>query len=67
MDFIITIAGQLPNSVADKLWREVEPTKSNLIVLDKHAYIYGDCDDTTIDKLVTAASKTGCYVKVERG
>ena len=67
MNFIITIAGQLPDGIADKLWREVEPTKSNLTVLDKHAYIYGDCDDTTINKLAIAAGRTGYYVEVERG
>lgn len=67
MNFIITITGQLPDGVADKLWREVEPTKSNLTVLDKHAYIYGDCDDATINKLAVAAGRTGYYVEVERG
>lgn len=67
MIFLITINGELPNGIADRLWREVEPTKSNLTVLGKHAYIYGDCDDATINKLAIAAGKTGYSIEVERG
>lgn len=67
MNFLITINGQLPEGIADKLWRKVEPTKANLTVLDRHAYIYGDCDDSTINKLAVEAGRTGYYVEVERG
>ena len=67
MRYIITINGELPDGIAEKLWKKVEPTKGNLTVLDKHAYIYGDSDDRTINRLAVEAGKTGYYVEVERG
>lgn len=67
MRFIITINGGLPEGIADRLWREVEWTGSNLTVLDKHAYIYGDCDERTINRLAVEAGRIGYYVEIERG
>ena len=67
MNFMITIHGALPEGIADRLWRHVEFARCNLTVLDKNAYIYGDCDDKTINKLAVEAGRTGYYVEVERG
>jgi hypothetical protein len=67
MNFIITIYGELPEGIANRLWRQVEWAGVNLTVLDKHAYIYGDCDDRTINQLAVEAGRTGHYVEVERG
>ena len=66
MQFCITIHGALPEGIADRLWRQIEWTKSNLTVLDKNAYIYGDCGETVIDKIVAEAERTGYPVEVDR-
>lgn len=67
MQFCITIHGALPEGIADRLWRQIEWTKSNLIVLDENAYIYGDCDEAVIDKIVAKAERTGYPIEVDRG
>lgn len=67
MKYMITIHGALPDGIADRLWRQVEWAGSNLTVLEKSAYIYGDCDDKTINKLAVEAGRSGYYVEVERG
>ena len=67
MNFIITITGELPEGIANRLWTKIKPTGANFTVLDKHAYIYGDCDDATINKLAVEAARTGYLVEVERG
>jgi hypothetical protein len=66
MQFCITIHGALPEGIADRLWRQIEWTKSNLTVLDKNAYIYGDCGETVIDEIVAEAKGTGYPVEVDR-
>lgn len=67
MNFMITIHGPLPDNWANRLWTHVEKANSNLTVLDKSAYIYGNCDDRTINQLAVEAGKTGYLVEVERG
>lgn len=67
MNYAITIHGPIPEGTAKRLWRDVDKAKGNLLVLMEEAFIFGDADDATINKLAYEAGKTGYLVEVERG
>lgn len=67
MKFLITIHGPVPEGLADRIWREIEWAGVNFTVLDRSAYIYGNCDEITINRLAIEAGRTGQFIEVERG
>ena len=65
--FVITIEGVPPKEVADNLWANIVQYDVNLLVLDKHSYIYGNATDSTVELLLKEAEKLGFAVEIERG
>ncbi len=67
MKFLITIHGPVPEGIADRIWRQIEWAGVNFTVLDKSAFIYGNCEERVINQIAVEAGRTGHFVEVERG